>query len=181
MTRLIGPSNADRLAYTIVMTSGSMKGVLKGKPLAEATFYNDLDPTAEPTLEMLTSPADIRTLAGAVIPDSTVTINSVSQFPLVQFPDGDPVGPDSLLVQIGSGPPYRTYARDDDRIDALVAALDAALARIAGLEFPWLLDGDVLIANAARAGLATDENVLIVDTLATAGVTVDGDVLVVNF
>lgn len=180
MARLIGPSNADRLAYTLVMTNGAMKNVLKGVPLLEATFYDDPDPTAEPTLAMLTSPADILTLAGAPIPDSTVTINSVSQFPLIQFPDGTPYGPDSLLVQVGTGPPYRTYAREDDRVDALRAALDAALARITGLEFPWLLDGGVLIADLARTGLAADGNVLTVDTSTTAGVTVDGAVLVVT-
>lgn len=126
MARLIGPANADRLAYNLVTSSGSLKGVLKGAPLAEATFYDDPDPTAEPTLDMLTSLADIRTLAGAVIADSTVTINSVSQFPLIQFPDGSPVGPDSLLVQIGTGPPYRVYAREDDRLDTLAAAVAAA-------------------------------------------------------
>lgn len=185
MTRLIGPDNADRLAYTLVTASGTMKNALKGVPLARATFYDDPDPTAEPTSDMLQGLADIRTLAGVAIPDSTVTINSVSQFPLIQFPDGTPYGPDSLLVQVqvgqsGTGPPYRLYARQDDRTDALNAALNAALARIAALEFGWHADGGVMFADLTSTGITYSGSVLTVDTLTTAGVTVDGAVLVVT-
>lgn len=136
MTRLIGPANDDRLAYYLVTAAGTTKNVLKGVPLTQATFYDDLDPAAEPTLDMLTSPADILTLAGAPIPDSTVTINAVSQFPLLQFPDGSPVGPNSLLVRVATGPAYRVYARPDDQIESLGAAVTALQAGVSSAETP---------------------------------------------
>ncbi len=131
MARLIGPSEASRLAFTIVTTPGVTKGLLKSKSLRPATFYNDPDPTATPTVEMLAigGLADIRTLAGAAVPDSTVTVDPYSSVPLIQFPDG-PVGeePDSLLMTLDGGPPQRVYAREDDRMDAL-----RELARVAQL------------------------------------------------
>lgn len=124
MARLIGPSEAARLAYTIP-TSGTLAGVLKGKAGRPAKFYDDPDPTAEPTLSMLVTAADIRTLAGVPYADSTVTIDPVSQFPRFQFPDGTPP-PDSLLGQIDGGPAFRVYASEDERLDALGAAVAAA-------------------------------------------------------
>jgi hypothetical protein len=163
VARLIGPSEASRLVFTIVTTSGVTKGLFKSKALRPATFYNDPDPTAPPTAELAAQGglADILTEAGAAIADSTVTIDPYSTLPLIQFPDGDPP-PDSLIIIVDGGPAWRVYAREDDRLDALREATrlaqeaaeaaqdaaDAAQATASGAETPA---GAQAKADAAQA------------------------------
>lgn len=123
MARLVGPSEASREVKTIVTTVGPTNGLFRAKAGRPATYYDDPNPAAEPTENMLTALADIRTLAGAVIAESTVTIDQYSMLPLMRFPDGDPVGPKSLLVQSDGGPPWRVYAQEHDRIDEVERAV----------------------------------------------------------
>lgn len=135
MARLIGPS--ARLVYTIP-AAGTAKGLLKAKAGGSVTFYDDPDPTVEPTVDMLVDLADIRDLAGVVIADSTVQISSVSMCPLIQFPDGV----DTLLAQADGGAPWRVYARFDDRVDALDLAVAELLTAVGDIETDFGALGD---------------------------------------
>lgn len=142
MARLIGPSEASRLAYNLVNAQGPTRDLLRGRRLRPATYYVDPDPTAEPTPSMLTQLADIRTLDGSVIADSTVTTDAYAMLPLMQFPEGTPP-PDSLLVVIDGGPPGRVYAREDDRLDALAADVADLQGELGGGETPAGAQGKV--------------------------------------
>lgn len=122
MARLIGPSEASREVKTIVTLAGVTRDLFKSKAGRLAKYFVDPDPTAEPTLGMLTTLADIRSLAGVPYVAGTVTIDAYSMLPLMQFPDNV----DSLLIQVDNGPPWRVYAREDDRLDAAAAAAAAA-------------------------------------------------------
>lgn len=176
MARLIGPSEAGRLAYTIPAT-GTLKDVLKAKAGRPAKFYDDPDPAAEPTLSMLTSPADIRTLDGVPYADSTVTIDPVSLLPRFQFPDGTPA-PDSLLGQIDAGPPFRVYASEDERLDALADRVDDletadSVASVNGETGVVTLDADDLADGASKKMMTATERTKLagVATGATANAT----------
>lgn len=149
MARLIGPSEASREVKTIVTTSGSTRGLFKSKALRPATYYVDPDPTATPTPGMLTTLADVRTMAGVAYADSTVTIDAYSMLPEMQFPDGV----DSLLVVVDNGPPWRVYAREDDRLDALNTAVLAAQSTASGALVKSANLSDLGGASAARANL----------------------------
>ncbi len=138
MARRVGPSESSREVKTIVTAVGPTQSLFRAKNGRTATFYLDPDPTAAPPASTTgLTLADVRTYpAGTAYPGSTVTVDAVSQLPLVQFPDGTPYGPDTLIVQCDGGPPWRVYAREDDRIDALEAggAGDALLLHKAGAE-----------------------------------------------
>lgn len=148
MAYLIGPSEASRLVFTIP-TTGADKDRFKAKRNRPATYYVDPDPTAEPTVSMLTTLAEIRTLAGEPIEDSTVTTDAYSMLPLMRFPEGTPP-PDSLLVTCDGGPPSRVYAREDDRLDAVSAAVTAEATARANAD-------STLTTSVTAAQTATDK------------------------
>jgi hypothetical protein len=125
VARRVFPSEASREVKSV-----DSSGYFKTSKLRSATYYVDPDPTAEPTPSMLTTLADVRSPAGVPYADGTVTIDAYSMLPLMQGPDGSPP-PDSLLVVVGNGPPWRVYAREDERLDELVAAVDDAVASTA--------------------------------------------------
>lgn len=117
MTRLIGPS--DR---TVFLTEGINKGKAAGQGMS-VPLYAD---------EGLTVPADVRSLAGDVIAGTppTLTVDDYSQIPLFRYPDGV----DVVYTSISGGPATPLYARPDDRLDALTAALFPVTA--AGSQLP---------------------------------------------
>lgn len=184
MAGLIGP--ADRWVYTV--SAGNALKAVKGAP---STFYLD---------EALTQVAPIRAIAGdALIAESTVLTDAFSRFPLFRFPEIDGVKIDTLYTSVGNnGPVVAVYARVDDRVDALETSLDLLIAqaaefdeRITNLEVEpplstgFFIDDDdpsrvYATADSVFAGITTDGDVLVVDTVLAAGATTDGDVLVLT-
>jgi hypothetical protein len=145
MARLIGPDEASREVKKIIAASN----LFQAAPGDTATYYADPDPTATPTEAMLTTPADILTVAGATIAASRVTIDVYSMLPLMQFPPGNV---DSLLVKTASGPPWRVYARTDDRLDSLTAIATSAVTSAKILD-GTIVDGDI----SSTAGIAASK------------------------
>jgi hypothetical protein len=143
------PSEASREVKSV-----DSSGYFKTSKLRSATYYVDPDPTAEPTPSMLTTLADVRSPAGVPYADGTVTIDAYSMLPLMQGPDGSPP-PDSLLVVVGNGPPWRVYAREDERLDELAAAVDDAVASAAADAAVKASAAQSAAVVAAAAGAAT--------------------------
>jgi hypothetical protein len=112
MARLIGPSEASREVKAIVSAAGVTRNLFQSKAGRPATFYTD---------SAATQLADILTLGGAPIAGSALNIDAYSMLPLFQFPDGLEL----LYVVVDGGPAWPVYAREDDRLDALVAAVAA--------------------------------------------------------
>jgi hypothetical protein len=108
VSRLIGPG--DRLVYRVSAT-----GALYSGQAMPVKFYTDAG---------LTIPANILTEAGAVISNSTVITDAYGQVPLIQFPDGV----DTLYASAAGGAAWPVYARADDRLDTLAAAVAALQA-----------------------------------------------------
>lgn len=129
MTRLKGPDNSDLLSYTIG-NSGNLKS-LAGETVV---FYNDLNPAIAPLQSWANdgNRADILTEAGDPIVNSQIELSTASKYTTIQFPDGTPLGPDSLIVSVNGGPVQRVYAREKDQIDAAETRLTALEAGGAG-------------------------------------------------
>lgn len=126
MARLIGPDEAVRVVY---LAAGTDKGKASAQG-APAVIYAD---------QALTTPADIRSLTGAVVPEATVIVDAYSKLPLFQFPDGS----DTVYTSINGGPSVTLYARTDDRLDALSLAAAAA----APLQYPRSLSAGITLAK----------------------------------
>jgi lysophospholipase L1-like esterase len=118
MDGLIGP--ADRWVYKV-----GPSDVLKAIKNTPAKMFLD---------EQLTQAAPITTTIGDLIEESTVTTDIFSRWPLFGFPVIDDVKIDTLFASIAGGPVVALYARVDDQIDTLHAALDALVARVAAIE-----------------------------------------------
>lgn len=74
-------------------------------------------------------PADVLTLTGDPIIDSTVVVDAHSRIPLFQYPPGG----DVVYTSINGGPIVPLYARVDNRLDQLaerVADLEDAVAQL---------------------------------------------------
>lgn len=117
MARLIGPDEASREVKAIF---GRVFQSKAGRP---ARLWADAAGTV---------PADVLTLDGAAIPDGSVTVDSSSMLPLVQYPDGV----DVVYVQVDGGPVWPAYARTDDRLDrlAVTTGQPAAIAAFSPLK-----------------------------------------------
>ncbi|MFI5852272.1 glycine-rich domain-containing protein [Micromonospora chalcea] len=105
MARLIGPDEASRVVQTIV------GGVFRGKATRPVQLWAD---------QAATVPANVLTLAGQAIPNSTVTVDATSMLPLIQFPDNV----DVIYATCDGGPAWPVYARTADRLDVLGSAVD---------------------------------------------------------
>lgn len=140
MARLKGPSEASREVKTIVATNGSTKGLFKSKATRPATFYLD---------QAATQLADILLEDGTPVVDSTVTIDAYSMLPIIQFPDGV----DTLYAVIDGGPAWPVYAREDDRLDALNTAVQAAQSTASGALVKTNNLSDLGSASTARTNL----------------------------
>lgn len=86
--------------------------------------FLDPDPTGS---AVPGAPADIRLADGsAPTVASQLTTQAYSSLPVGWLgPDGSPYGPDTLIVVVNGGPPWRIYARQDDRLDAAESAIVA--------------------------------------------------------
>lgn len=122
MARLIGPDESVRAVY---LTAGTDRGKYAAQGMS-VPLYAD---------EALTVAADVRDEDGGTIPGTppTLTVDAYSRIPLFQYPDGV----DVVYTSINGGPAVALYARTDDRIDAVAAAvtaLDAAAVHKTGAE-----------------------------------------------
>ncbi|HEY9415363.1 MAG TPA: hypothetical protein VIQ30_11435, partial [Pseudonocardia sp.] len=104
MARLIGPDEGSREVRSIVA------GVFQAKVNRPAQLWLNAAATV---------PATVYDLNGTPIADSTVTVDVNSMLPLFQFPDGV----DTLYATCDGGPAWPVYARTDDRLDAVEAAI----------------------------------------------------------
>lgn len=116
--RAVAPSEGSRLVYRV---GTSLNRPLLAAPLTAITIYQ---------AESGPSLADIRTLAGGVISGSVLVADQWSQLPLFRMP----VGVDTVWAQVPGGPRWPVYAREDDRLDALISQVAALTARVAALE-----------------------------------------------
>lgn len=117
MARIIGPDEASRKVEALV------GGIFRGKANKPAQLWAD---------EAATVPADVLDLNGSAIPHEqpagnggrglapTVTIDDFSFLPLIQYPPDDV---HVVYVTCDGGPAWPAYARNDDRLDALVGRL----------------------------------------------------------
>lgn len=96
--RLIGPDEAYRVVF---LRDGRARA--RGYPVP---LFAD---------EAASIPADVLTLTGEDIPESTVIVDVHSRIPLFQYPPGS----DVVYTSINGGPIVPLYARVDDRIDKL--------------------------------------------------------------
>jgi glycerophosphoryl diester phosphodiesterase len=110
-----------------VPTGGLARTLLAPVPVL---VYEDPDPDSEPP--ELGPAADIRQIDGtAPTVASTLTTEADSETPLWLGTDD---GSDTLIVRINGGPPTRVYARVDDRLDTVDAALAALDTRLDAVE-----------------------------------------------
>lgn len=114
MARLAGPDDASRLVYAV-----DSHGRLIGRAGVEVVLYAS---------DALTTPADVLTIDGDAITGGVVEVDANSLLPLVQFPDGA----DRVFVEGAAGEPVAVYARTDDRLDTLDAAVAARLSLAGG-------------------------------------------------
>jgi len=105
MTRLIGPDEASRFVYRVVVN-----GAVFAETLSSVTFF---------TNSGLTVLANILNIDGSPVPGSVLTTDSSGMLPLFQFPDGV----DTIYASVDGGPAWPVYARTDDRLDALNTAV----------------------------------------------------------
>lgn len=160
MTRLIGPD-----ARVVFVTSGPNRGKAAA-PGMSAPIYAD---------EALTMAADILTVGGDAVPNSTFTVDSNSMLPLFQFPDGA----DTVWTSINNGPAVPLYARTDDRMDAIAAQLAGisiavpAPTGVVATDTAAIQDALDAAADAGggRVSLAAGQDYVI------TGVTIDSNVL----
>lgn len=96
--RLIGPDEAYRVVF---LQDGRARA--RGYPVP---LFAD---------EAGSIPADVLTLTGDDIPESTLIVDVHSRIPLFQYPPGT----DVVYTSINGGPIVPLYARVDDRIDKL--------------------------------------------------------------
>ncbi|MBM0240021.1 hypothetical protein JNW88_28170 [Micromonospora sp. ATA32] len=113
MARLIGPDEASR------RVDAEVGKVFQSKTGSRAQLWAD---------DAATIPADVLWPDGTPIPleqpannggrglAPTVTVDAGSMLPLVQYPPGDV---DWVVVTCDGGPPWRAYARTDDRLDQM--------------------------------------------------------------
>ncbi|HEX8631135.1 MAG TPA: hypothetical protein VF755_23500, partial [Catenuloplanes sp.] len=90
MTRSIGPRDNDRVAYRSDGTATAQEAAVQ--------LCTDA---------ALQTPADVLTPGGAVIANSTVLVDELSRYPLVQYPEGV----QDLYTRIADGPVVRLRAR----------------------------------------------------------------------
>lgn len=101
----------DRLVYA---QNGAAGAILRGSAGSTATVYTD---AAGTTL------ASILNEDGSANASSTLTVDAYTRLPLFQGPTD---GTDTLYVSVAGGPVVAVYARADDRIDEVNAALASA-------------------------------------------------------
>ncbi|MCX5066655.1 SGNH/GDSL hydrolase family protein [Micromonospora lupini] len=101
--------------------------------------------------EGLSTPADVLTLTGDPIPESTVMVDAYSRIPLVLYP----VGADTVWTSINGGPAIPLYSRVDYRIDVLAAKVGTAES---GVESERLARvAQIAAEQSARAAAITAE------------------------
>ncbi len=136
MARLTFPDEGSRLVFRM---TGSGKPLLSAAA-GTATIYAD---SAGATR------ADIQTLEGVTVASSTLTVTAASQLPLFLGPDNI----DTVWCSVDGGPLSPVYARNDDRIDSLVASVGTVVRSVNGS----VPDGTGNVAIAAGAVMdATD-------------------------
>ncbi|MEV5211337.1 glycine-rich domain-containing protein [Micromonospora sp. NPDC053740] len=107
-SRLTGPDEAYRVVY---LQDGRAKA--RGYPVP---LFAD---------EGGSVPADVLTMTGDDIPESTLIVDVHSRIPLFQYPEGV----DVVYTSINGGPIVPLYARTDDRMDTLSEVVAASLDR----------------------------------------------------
>ncbi|MFY1595485.1 GDSL-type esterase/lipase family protein [Micromonospora sp. WMMD737] len=149
--RLIGPDEAYRVVF---LRDGRARARGYSVPL-----FAD---------EAASIPADVLTLSGEDIIDSTLIVDVHSRIPQFQYP----VGTDVVYTSINGGPIVPLYARVDDRLDNLAEAVadfqDAVTAAISSA---------VSAVNAEQAARVAGDNALDVrlDAVETSTTTVTAD------
>jgi hypothetical protein len=143
MARLIGPDDSVRM---LVLTTGTRAGTFIPPGTAVPLYADD----------QASVPADVLSTTDSVIagsPAPEVMVNAFFQVPLFKYPNGV----DVVYTRVLGGPVVPLYARTDDRLDTLEAAVAGGSTNLSA-ETAARIAGDTASVATAAADATTKAN-----------------------